>query len=115
MMCLSKTVAAAATGQSRHSPDFEEEEGAGTASTPPATREAGFYWIKLGHNLPEVAYFFDGAWWLSGADRPWDCSGVKPLSGRLEFERASSGATGLILEPEAPARNLGGAVVPCAS
>ena len=112
MMCPSKTVAAGATGQSRHAPDFEEEGGGGTA---PAAREPGFYWIKLGHNMPEVAYFFDGVWWLSGADCPWDCSGVQPLSGRLKFDRASSEATRLVLASEAPAQGQGGAFVPCAS
>jgi hypothetical protein len=36
----------------------------------PETREEGFYWIVLGQNPPEIAYWERGEWWLCGEDRP---------------------------------------------
>jgi hypothetical protein len=32
-------------------------------------REEGFYWVILGQNSPEIAYWERGEWWLCGADR----------------------------------------------
>jgi hypothetical protein len=39
-----------------------------------ATTEArleGFYWVVLGQNPPEVAYWERGEWWLAGDSKPW--------------------------------------------
>ena len=29
-------------------------------------REEGFYWVVLGQNPPEIAYWERGEWWLAG-------------------------------------------------
>jgi hypothetical protein len=34
-------------------------------------REEGFYWVILGQNPPEIAYWERGEWWLAGDARPW--------------------------------------------
>jgi hypothetical protein len=34
-------------------------------------REEGFYWVVLGQNPPEIAYWERGEWWLAGDARPW--------------------------------------------
>ena len=39
-----------------------------------ATTEArleGFYWVVLGQNPPEIAYWERGEWWLAGDTKPW--------------------------------------------
>jgi hypothetical protein len=43
-----------------------------------ATTEArleGFYWVILGQNPPEIAYWERGEWWLAGEPRPWPAGG----------------------------------------
>ena len=44
-------------------------------SDDPNAREEGFYWVVLGQNPPEIAYWERGEWWLAGDARPWqpDC------------------------------------------
>ena len=32
------------------------------------TRLEGFYWVILGQNPPEIAYWERGEWWLAGAN-----------------------------------------------
>ena len=34
-------------------------------------REEGFYWVILGQNPPEIAYWERGGCWLAGDARPW--------------------------------------------
>jgi hypothetical protein len=34
-------------------------------------REEGFYWVILGTNPPEIAYWERGERWLAGDARPW--------------------------------------------
>jgi len=34
-------------------------------------RPEGFYWVALGQNLPEIANWERGEWWLTGDPRPW--------------------------------------------
>jgi hypothetical protein len=29
-------------------------------------RQEGFYWVVLGRNPPEIAYWERGEWWLAG-------------------------------------------------
>jgi hypothetical protein len=31
-------------------------------------REEGFYWVILGRNPPEIAYWERGEWWLAGIE-----------------------------------------------
>jgi hypothetical protein len=33
-------------------------------------REKGFYWVILGQNPPEIAYWERGEWWLAGNAQP---------------------------------------------
>ena len=33
-------------------------------------RQEGFYWVILGQNPPEIAYWERGGWWLAGP-KPW--------------------------------------------
>jgi hypothetical protein len=37
----------------------------------PGARDEGFYWVVLGQNPPEIAYWERGEWWLAGDARPW--------------------------------------------
>ena len=34
-------------------------------------RQEGFYWVILGQNPPEIAYWERGEWWLAGEAKPW--------------------------------------------
>ncbi len=46
------------------------------ASVAAALQEQGFYWVVLGQNPPEIAYWERGQWWLCGEDRPWQPEAV---------------------------------------
>jgi hypothetical protein len=48
-------------------------------------REAGFYWVVLGKNPPEIACWESGEWWLAGEARPWHPKAVTVASDRLVF------------------------------
>ena len=48
-------------------------------------REEGFYWVVLGQNRPEVAYWERGEWWLAGDARPWHPDAVTVVSDRMVF------------------------------
>jgi len=47
--------------------------------------EEGFYWVVLGQNPPETAYWGRGKWWLCGESRPWQPDAVSVVSNRLVF------------------------------
>jgi hypothetical protein len=49
-------------------------------------RQEGFYWVILGQNPPEIAYWERGEWWLAGDDRPWKADAVTVASDRLVFK-----------------------------
>jgi hypothetical protein len=54
-----------------------------------ATTEArleGFYWVILGQNPPEIAYWERGEWWLAGNAQPWHPEAVTVASDRLVFK-----------------------------
>jgi hypothetical protein len=51
----------------------------------PEAREEGFYWVVLGQNPPEIAYWERGEWWLCGNDQPWQPDAVNVVSDRLVF------------------------------
>ena len=36
--------------------------------------EEGFYWIVLGQNPPEIAYWERGKWWRCGESHPWQAT-----------------------------------------
>ena len=41
-------------------------------SDDPNAREEGFYWVVLGQNPPEIAYWERSSeWWLAGDAKPW--------------------------------------------
>jgi hypothetical protein len=48
-------------------------------------RDEGFYWVILGQNPPEVAYWDHGAWLLVGRDDLWRPDAVTVVSDRLVF------------------------------
>jgi hypothetical protein len=48
-------------------------------------RQEGFYWVILGHNPPEIAYWERGEWWLAGDPKPWH-EAVTVVSDRLVFK-----------------------------
>ena len=48
-------------------------------------REKGFYWVILGQNPPEIAYWERGEWWLAGDAKPWHADAVTVASDRLIF------------------------------
>jgi hypothetical protein len=53
-----------------------------------ATTEArleGFYWVILGRNPPEIAYWERGEWWLAGDAKPWQPEAATVVSERLVF------------------------------
>jgi hypothetical protein len=55
-----------------------------------ATTEArleGFYWVILGQNPPEIAYWERGEWWLAGDAKPWQPEAVTVVRDRLVFKR----------------------------
>jgi hypothetical protein len=54
-------------------------------SDDPSAREEGFYWVELGQNPPEIAYWERGEWWLAGDARPWQPDAVNVLSDKLVF------------------------------
>ena len=61
----------------------------GAASDRVGTTEAraeGFYWIVLGRNPPEIAYWERGEWWLAGDPKPWQPEAVTVVSDRLVFK-----------------------------
>jgi hypothetical protein len=49
-------------------------------------RQEGFYWVILGQNPPEIAYWERGEWWLAGEPRPWHPEAVTVVSDRLVFK-----------------------------
>jgi hypothetical protein len=54
-----------------------------------ATTEArleGFYWVILGRNPPEVAYWERGEWWLACDAKPWQPEAVTVVSERWVFK-----------------------------
>jgi hypothetical protein len=60
-------------------------------------REEGFYWVVLGHNPPEIAYWERSEWWPCGNDQPWQADAVTVVSGKLVFRprgRVSAGPFG---------------------
>ena len=48
-------------------------------------RAEGFYWVMLGKNPPEIAYWERGEWWLAGNATPWQPDAVTVVSERLVF------------------------------
>ena len=51
-----------------------------------AARQEGFYWVVLGQNPPEIAYWERGEWWLAGDPKPWQPDAVTAVSDRLVFK-----------------------------
>jgi hypothetical protein len=49
-------------------------------------RQEGFYWVILGQNPPEIAYWERGEWWLAGDSKPWHPEAVTVVSERLVFK-----------------------------
>jgi hypothetical protein len=49
-------------------------------------RQEGFYWVILGQNPPEIAYWERGEWWLTGDPKPWHPEAVTVVSERLVFK-----------------------------
>ena len=49
-------------------------------------RQEGFYWVILGQNPPEIAYWERGEWWLAGDPKPWHPEAVTVVSDRLVFK-----------------------------
>ena len=49
----------------------------------PEVREEGFYWVALGQNPPEVAYWERAEWWLRGNDQRWQPDAVTVMSDRI--------------------------------
>jgi hypothetical protein len=49
-------------------------------------RQEGFYWVILGQNPPEIAYWERGGWWLAGDPKPWHPVEVTVVSDRLVFK-----------------------------
>jgi hypothetical protein len=49
-------------------------------------RAEGFYWVVLGQNPPEVAFWERGQWWLAGYYRSWQPDAVTVVSDRLVFK-----------------------------
>ena len=47
--------------------------------------DEGFYWVVLGQNPPEIAYWERGEWWLCGESRPWQPDAVTVVGDRLAF------------------------------
>jgi hypothetical protein len=54
-------------------------------SDTPEIRDEGFYWVVLGQNPPEVAYWERGEWWLCGNEKPWQPEAVTAVSDRLVY------------------------------
>jgi hypothetical protein len=52
-----------------------------------AARPDGFYWVILGQNPPEIAYWERGEWWL---EQKGECDvWPKAANGRLPLRRSS--------------------------
>jgi hypothetical protein len=49
-------------------------------------RQEGFYWVILGQNPPEIAYWERGEWWLAGDPKLWQPDAVTVVSDRLVFK-----------------------------
>ena len=49
-----------------------------------SAREEGFYWVVLGQNPPEIAYWERGEWWRAVCE-PWQPDAVDVLSDKLVF------------------------------
>jgi hypothetical protein len=49
-------------------------------------RQEGFYWVILGQNPPEIAYWERGEWWLAGDPKPRHPAEVTVVSDRLVFK-----------------------------
>jgi hypothetical protein len=49
-------------------------------------RQEGFYWVILGQNPPEIAYWERGEWWLTCEPKPWQPEAVTVVSDRLVFK-----------------------------
>jgi hypothetical protein len=49
-------------------------------------RVEGFYWVILGQNPPEIAYWEGGEWGLAGDPKPWQPEAVAAVSDRLVFK-----------------------------
>ena len=43
----------------------------------PNLREEGFYWVVLGQNPPEIAYWERSEWWLAGDAKSWQPDAVE--------------------------------------
>ncbi|MBE7158224.1 MAG: hypothetical protein INR62_07285 [Rhodospirillales bacterium] len=52
-------------------------------SDPTPHRELGYYWVRLGDNPPEVAFWDGSSWLLCGNTKLWHPSSVEVLSERL--------------------------------
>ena len=48
-----------------------------------ATRAEGFYWVIVGQNAPEIAYWKCGEWWFAGNARPSRAEAVTVCSDRV--------------------------------
>jgi hypothetical protein len=60
-------------------------------SDEPEAREEGFYWVVLGQNPPEIAYWERGEWWLAGDAKPWLPDAVNVVSDKLVFRSRLTG------------------------
>ena len=49
-------------------------------------RQEGFYWVILGQNPPEIAYWERWDWWSAGEPRSWHPEAVTVASDRLVFK-----------------------------
>jgi hypothetical protein len=49
-------------------------------------RLKGFYWVVLGNNPPEIAYWERGEWWFAGDPNPLQSDAVTVASDRLVFK-----------------------------
>ena len=49
-------------------------------------RPEGFYWVVLGRNPPEIAYWERGEWWLASDPKPWQPEPATVVSDRLVFK-----------------------------
>jgi hypothetical protein len=82
----------------------------------PEVREEGFYWVALGQNPPEVAYWERAEWWLCGEGRPVAARGGDGREGTARVQ-APAVSGGLMLRwgqiddwPSAVPGSLGSAV-----
>ena len=59
-------------------------------------RQEGFYWVILGQNPPEIAYWERGEWWLAGDPKPWQPGGGDRRQ-RPVGVQAATGAGGMMI------------------